>query len=122
MMDLSDIIFDDEWHQVVDIDRRAGAYDPGGRWVESYERGKLDAVVHPAPPDAMQMLEEGERQLPGIKVYSAQPTGYGDLIYWGSDTWRVFARGQWSDYGFYDSTAVRHIGTAAPNGAAFSLA
>lgn len=122
MMNMADVILDDEWHQVIDIDRRAGLYDPGGRWIETYERGQLDAACHPAPPDAMQMLEPGERQLPGIKVYSVQPVGYGDLIYWGGDTWRVFARGDWSDYGFYDSTAVRHLGTAAPNGAAFSLA
>ena len=122
MMDLSEVIFDPDWHQLVDIDRRAGKYDAGGRWIEGYERGKLDAAVHPAPPDAMQSLQEGERQLPGIKVYSAQPVGFGDLIYWGGDVWRVFARGNWSDYGFYDSTAVRHLGTAAPGGAAFDLA
>jgi hypothetical protein len=122
MMDLSEVIFDPDWHQVVEIDRRAGAYDAGGRWIESYTRGELDAAVHPAPPDAMQSAPEGERHLPGIKVYSVQEVGFGDLIYWGGDTWRVFGRGNWSQYGFFDSTAVRHLGTTAPGGAAFNLA
>ena len=114
MMDLSEVIFDDEWHQVLVIDRRSGQYDDGGKWIETYTRDFLDGAAHPSTSDAMQMLPEGERELPGIKVYSVQPVGYGDLVYWGGGTWRVFALQEYSDYGFYDSTAVKHLGTTAP--------
>ena len=122
MMDLSEIIFDDEWHQVLAIDRRVGRYDDGGNWTEVYQNDRIDAAVHPATSDAMQMLAEGERELPGLKVYSAQPVGFGDLIYWRGDKWRVFALQEYADNGFYDCTAVRWLGTAAPGGAAFELA
>ena len=122
MMNMAEVIFDDEWHQVLEVDQRGGSYDAGGAWVETYTRVQVDAAAHPATMDQMQMLAEGERELPGIKVYSAQPIGFGDLIYWNGNTWRVAGLQEYSDYGFWDCTAVRHLGTTAPGGAAFGLA
>lgn len=122
MMDLSDVIYDPNWYGSWTISRRGGAYDATGAWVESWTDGTLDAAIHPASDDAMQMLAEGERQLPGIKVYSAQPVGFGDLITWNGEQWRVTRLQDYSEYGFYDSTAVRLLGTTVPGGGAFSLA
>jgi hypothetical protein len=121
MMDMTEVIFDDDWHQILDVDRRAGNYDAGGVWNETYTRVNVDAALHPASQDAMQLLAEGERELPGLKVYSVQEIGFGDLVYWRGETWRVFAVQEYADYGFYDCSAVRHLGTTAPSGAAFEL-
>ena len=116
MFDLSDVIYDPSWFQVLAIDYASGAYDDGGRWIETYVRGAIDAAAHPATVSDMQLLAEGERELPGIKVYSVQAVHYRDLIFWGGDTWRVVSLGRYSDYGFFDCTAVRHLDSTSPTG------
>jgi hypothetical protein len=107
MMDLSEVIFDEDWYRVATIDRESGQYDEGGAWVVTWTRDTLECAIHPADAGAMQLLPEGERNLAGIKVYSVDPLLLRDLVYHKGETWRVAASANWSDYGFYDCTAVR---------------
>lgn len=122
MMDLADIIFDPDWHVTLEIQRRGGAWNREGEWVAIWQADTIDAAVHPATPSDLLMLAEGERAHPAIKIYSAQPLGFGDLVSWDGETYKVVFRQDWGAYGFWDCLAIRPSPTAAPDGAAFALA
>jgi hypothetical protein len=107
MMDMSDVIYDEDWYQLATVDHETGEYDPGGAWVTTWTRDSIDCAIHPADAAQMQLLAEGERNLPGIRVFSVQPLRLRDLVYHKGETWRVGASADWSDYGYFDCVAVR---------------
>lgn len=123
MLDIPEIFDDPEFLSEIGLRRSTGQRQTDGTWSGTYGAAvPTEAIVHPTKPDDLQLLPEGERHLPSLKVFTEAPLAAGDLIDYQGHTWRVAALGDWSAYGFHNAVAVRHSGPAQPAAGAFVVA
>lgn len=82
MIDVSEVMRDPEFTSAITLRREAGAYstDPAstGEWTPSYAETQIVAIVQPASPEELLLLEEGERNKNTISVWSVSELRGGD--------------------------------------------
>lgn len=74
-------------------------------------RRELLCIVQPASNDDLQILPEGDRYNPTVRVMTQEPVENKALFYWNDHRWRIVSKSIWSDYGYYDTLATRYEGS-----------
>ncbi|BBE09607.1 Uncharacterized protein MCB1EB_1446 [Mycoavidus cysteinexigens] len=119
-MNLKALFDESELTRRITLSRRYGQHHPDhGEWLERYYMLEITAIVYPAGQDDLLKLPEGERYLPAIRILSQEPLIEGDIALHQNHRWRLTQLSNFSHYGYYDATAVRHEGTAQPTARGF---
>lgn len=90
-----------------------------GEPVKSEVKEVLVSIVQPAGSDDLAILPEGSRFNPTVRVMTQQAVCAGDLVSWHGHQWRIVNDAIWSDYGFYDTLAVRYEGSQTNDSGGF---
>ncbi len=85
------------------------------------EEVELICIVHPATPDDLKILPEGERYNPAFAVYTQIPVKEGDFFHHKKMKMRIVNNSKWSDYGYYSSIAIRHEGSETGDSGGFEI-
>ena len=86
-----------------------------------YIEEKMTVIVMPTSPNDVQLLPDGERFLPSIKIYTENPLKIGDLVDYLGVTYKIKTVGNWVDYGYYNNIGVRHSQTAKVDSRGFEV-
>lgn len=86
-----------------------------------YIEEKMTVIVMPTSPNDVQLLPEGERFLPSIKIYTENPLKIGDLVDYLGVTYKIKTVGNWGDYGYHNNIGVRHSQTAKVDSRGFEV-
>lgn len=108
------------FRQQITVQKRSGEHSASGFDVR-YEAQQMIAIVIPTSPNDVQLLPEGERYLPSIKVYTQEPLNIGDLVEYRGQTYKIKTAADWGDYGYYNNIGVRHSQTANIDSAGFTV-
>ncbi|WP_368877532.1 hypothetical protein [Providencia vermicola] len=81
----------------------------------------LACIVQPASNDDLQILPEGDRYNPTVRVMTQEPVENKELFYWNGHRWRIISKSLWNDYGYYDTLATRYEGSQADDSGGFSI-
>ncbi|WP_281773689.1 hypothetical protein [Haemophilus parahaemolyticus] len=79
------------------------------------------AIVMPTTSNDVALLPEGERYLPSLKIFTMSPLNIGDLVHFRGFDYRVSARSDWGDYGYFNQIAIRHRPTAKVDSTGFEV-
>ncbi|PHM54536.1 hypothetical protein [Xenorhabdus sp. KK7.4] len=123
MNDFVDDIFDDDFfRQEITLIPNVVRYNPYGEAVDTDGKSRLViAIVQPAGSDDLQMLPEGDRYNPTIRVMTQEEVKPKDKVIWQGHTWRITNNSRWNDYGYYDSLATRYEGSQKNSGGGFEI-
>lgn len=86
-----------------------------------YIEEKMTVIVMPTSPNDVQLLPDGERFLPSIKIYTENPLKIGDLVDYLGVTYKIKTVGNWGDYGYHNNIGVRHSQTAKVDSRGFEV-
>lgn len=78
----------------------------------TYEEQELLAIVMPTTPNDVLMLNEQERYLPSLKIYTQTALNIGDLVVFRGFEYKIKTVAHWGDYGYYNQIGIRHSPTA----------
>ncbi|MEX6120111.1 hypothetical protein AB6G31_21195 [Providencia hangzhouensis] len=81
----------------------------------------LSCIVQPASNDELQLLPEGIRYNPVIRLMSQEPVKGLDLFLWKGYRYQIIQLSNWSDYGYYDTFAVRYEGAQTSDSDGFKI-
>jgi hypothetical protein len=110
MDNFADDIFDDDFF------RQEQAFtSPDGN------KRKRVCIIFPAGTEDLQILPEGDRYNPTIKVLTQEEVNVKDLLFWNGHRWRIITNARWNDYGYYDSLATRYEGSQADDSGGFDI-
>ncbi|MEY0017527.1 hypothetical protein AB7W40_21465 [Providencia rettgeri] len=87
----------------------------------SGEKRILICVVQPASNNDLQILPEGDRYNPTVRVMTQEPIEPKELFYWSGHRWRIIDKSPWSDYGYYDTLATRYEGSQTSDSGGFPI-
>lgn len=79
----------------------------------------LVCIIQPAGKDDLEILPEGNRYNPTIRVMTQEPVCAGDELFHHGTRWRVINDAIWSDYGYYDCLATRFEGSQTDDSGGF---
>ncbi|MDF7681190.1 hypothetical protein PT300_11595 [Enterobacteriaceae bacterium ESL0689] len=82
---------------------------------------KLICIVRPASNDDLQILPEGDRYNPTVRVMTQAPVENKELFSWNGLRWRIISKSLWNDYGYYDAFATRYEGSQADDSGGFTV-
>lgn len=85
------------------------------------EKLSLTAIIMPSSSNDIALLDESERYLPSVKIYTLEPLERGDKVLHNRTVYVVKSVAQWGDYGYYNQIAVRHIPTAKGSSKGFEI-
>ena len=86
-----------------------------------YRDETITAIVIPASPNDVQLLPEGERYLPPIKIYTLDPLNIGDLVVYRGETYKIKTKANWGDYGYHNHLGIRHSPTSNVDSTGFTV-
>lgn len=112
--------FNSKFRQKITIKRLSGEHSASG-FDARYETQELIAIVMPTSPNDVQLLPEGERFLPSIKIYTQEPLNIGDLVEYRGQEYKIKTAANWGDYGYHNNIGVRHSQTASVDSAGFNV-
>lgn len=113
MIDVAELMNDPDFAQPFQVRRQAGHFDEG-EWINDPPTLiDLVGVIQPAKADdVIKLAPEGTRLSDAISVYCAQELliddaedSRSDVIVWRGRSYRVMARRQWVDFGFWQVIA-----------------
>ncbi|OWO79287.1 hypothetical protein B5C26_21145 [Photorhabdus luminescens] len=81
----------------------------------------LVCIVQPAGAEDLQILPEGDRYNPTVRVMTQEEVKAKDLFSWNSHRWRIINNARWNDYGYYDSLATRYEGSQTDDSDGFEI-
>lgn len=81
----------------------------------------LTCIVQPASNDDLQILPEGERYNPTVRVMTQDSVENKELFYWNGHRWRIIGKSLWNDYGYYDTLATRYEGSQTDDSGGFPI-
>nr|WP_282490031.1 hypothetical protein [Providencia alcalifaciens] len=88
---------------------------------ESGVKRTLTCVVQPASHTDLQILPEGIRYNPTVRIMTPEPIAPKELLYWHGHRWRIIDKSPWNDYGYYDTLATRFEGCQASDSEGFPI-
>ncbi|AOF54435.1 hypothetical protein BKG91_09395 [Rodentibacter caecimuris] len=109
-----------KFRQSVIVKRLQGEHSADGFGAE-YHNEKMTAIVVPASPNDVLLLQEGERYIPSIKIYTMSQLHIGDLVEYRGETYKIKTAANWGDYGYYNNIGVRHSETAKVDSTGFEV-
>lgn len=83
--------------------------------------GNITCIIQPASDDDLQILPEGDRYNPTVRIFSREKLTNGMLFQHNSMRFKVISESIWSDYGYYDCLATRYNGSQAHDGRGFNV-
>lgn len=81
--------------------------------------GDNQGVISPATKDEAKFLPEGTRLSQSISVYASKRFGFGDVIAWLGDPYKIVHYQDFSDYGYHYCLAVRTNEPSSPDQSGF---
>ncbi|HEY4438714.1 MAG TPA: hypothetical protein VGN40_21390 [Lelliottia sp.] len=81
--------------------------------------GDNQGVIAPASKDEAKFLPEGTRLSQSISVYAAKRFGFGDLVSWLNNNYKIVHYQDFSDYGYHYCLAVRTDEPSNPDQSGF---
>lgn len=76
-------------------------------------------VIVPANKNEAQLLPEGTRLHQAISIYASQPIGFGDVVTWKGEPYKITHFEDFSDSGYYYGLAVLTNEPANPDQSGF---
>ncbi|WP_077493375.1 hypothetical protein [Rodentibacter mrazii] len=104
----------------VKVKRLNGEHSASG-FNADYQELELLAIVMPTTHNDMLLLNEQERYLPSLKIYTLEPLNIGDLVCFRGNDYKIKELAQWGDYGYYNQIGVRHSPTAKVDSNGFTV-
>lgn len=89
--------------------------------VKGEAKRTLTCIVQPASNDDLQILPEGDRYNPTVRVMTQEPVENKELFNWNGHRWRIISKSLWNDYGYYDTLATRYEGTQTDDSGGFPI-
>lgn len=83
--------------------------------------GSITCIIQPASNDDLQILPEGDRYNPTVRVFSREKLTNGMLFHHHGMRFKVISESIWSDYGYYDCLATRYDGSQAHDSGGFDV-
>lgn len=83
--------------------------------------GDITCIIQPASDDDLQILPEGDRYNPTVRVFSHTKLTNGMLFYHHGMRFRIISESIWSDYGYYDCLATRYNGSQTHDSGGFNV-
>ena len=83
--------------------------------------GDITCIIQPASNDDLQILPEGERFNPTVRVISKTELTNGMLFHHHGMRYKIISNSIWSDYGYYDCLATRYDGSQAHDSGGFNV-
>lgn len=118
--DFVEDIFDDPFfQQTTDFIRITESLTPYGTPAKVKNTLSLVCIIQPAGKDDLEILPEGNRYNPTIRVMTQEPVFAGDELFHHGTRWRVINDAIWSDYGYYDCLATRFEGSQTDDSGGF---
>lgn len=90
--------------------------------IEGGSKRVLTCIVQPASNDDLQILPEGDRYNPTVRVMTQEPVENKELFHWNGHRWRIISKSLWNDYGYYDTLATRYEGSQTGDSEGFPIA
>ena len=89
--------------------------------VEFEKLGTVICIIQPASNDDLQILPEGDRFNPTVRLFSSVAFENGLIFNHNNMRFRIISNGVWSDYGYYDCLATRYDGSQAHDSGGFDV-
>lgn len=83
--------------------------------------GSITCIIQPASNDDLQILPEGDRYNPTVRLFSRAKLTNGMLFHHHGMRFRIISESIWSDYGYYDCLATRYEGSQAHDSGGFDV-
>lgn len=83
--------------------------------------GSITCIIQPASNDDLQILPEGDRYNPTVRVFSRAKLTNGMMFQHHGMRFRIISESIWSDYGHYDCLATRYNGSQAHDSGGFDV-
>lgn len=83
--------------------------------------GSITCIIQPASNDDLQILPEGDRYNPTVRIFSREKLTNGVLFHHHGMRFKVISESIWSDYGYYDCLATRYDGSQAHDSGGFDV-
>jgi hypothetical protein len=83
--------------------------------------GSITCIIQPASNDDLQILPEGDRYNPTVRIFSREKLTNGMLFHHHGMRFKVISESIWSDYGYYDFLATRYDGSQAHDSGGFDV-
>lgn len=83
--------------------------------------GNITCIIQPASNDDLQILPEGDRFNPTVRVFSKVTLTNGALFHHHGMRYKIISNSIWSDYGYYDCLATRYDGSQAHDSGGFDV-
>lgn len=83
--------------------------------------GDITCIIQPASNDDLQILPEGDRYNPTVRIFSREKLTNGMLFHHHGMRFKVISEAIWSDYGYYDCLATRYDGSQAHDSGGFDV-
>lgn len=83
--------------------------------------GNITCIIQPASNDDLQILPEGDRYNPTVRVFSRAKLTNGMMFQHHGMRFRIISESIWSDYGYYDCLATRYDGSQAHDSGGFDV-
>lgn len=83
--------------------------------------GNITCIIQPASNDDLQILPEGDRFNPTVRVFSKITLTNGALFHHHGMRYKIISNSIWSDYGYYDCLATRYDGSQAHDSGGFDV-
>ncbi|OCG45709.1 hypothetical protein A9G34_01005 [Gilliamella sp. Choc4-2] len=83
--------------------------------------GDIICIIQPASNDDLQILPEGDRYNPTVRIFSRTRLTNGMLFQHHNMRFRIISESIWSDYGYYDCLATRYDGSQAHDSGGFDV-
>lgn len=83
--------------------------------------GNITCIIQPASNDDLQILPEGDRYNPTVRLFSRIKLTNGMLFHHHDMRFKVTSESIWRDYGYYDCLATRYDGSQAHDSGGFDI-
>ena len=83
--------------------------------------GAITCIIQPASNDDLQILPEGDRFNPTVRVFSKTELTNGMLFHHHGMRYKIISNSIWGDYGYYDCLATRYDGSQAHDSGGFDV-
>lgn len=81
----------------------------------------LTCIVQPAGNDDLQILPEGDRYNPVVRLMTQEPVENKVRFSWNGHRWRIISTSLWNNYGYYDTLATRYEGSQTDDSGGFAV-
>lgn len=93
--------------------------DPFFATAVEFEKGSIVCVIQPASNDDLQILPEGDRYNPVLRVFAKAELNNGALFTYNGMRFKIISLGMWNGYGYYDCLATRYEGSQTNDSGGF---